>query len=115
VLADQIVNAVTRCPDVAGLTQAPGNPVATYLPGRTVSGGAVRAGEGEICVGARYGRPLPPIAGQGRRALAPLVPDRVVDVVMGDTPPPDPRPAPGPPSPSRRKAVTQNREESANG
>ena len=49
-LADQIVRAVTTCPDVAGLTQMPGSPVATYLPGRTVSGVAVRAGEVEISV-----------------------------------------------------------------
>ena len=43
-LADQIVAAVIGCPGVAGLTQIPGIPVATYLPGRTVSGVAVRPG-----------------------------------------------------------------------
>ena len=37
-LADRIAAAVTGCPDVAGLTQIPGLPVATYLRGRTVSG-----------------------------------------------------------------------------
>jgi hypothetical protein len=83
-LADQIVAAVTSCPGVAGLTQIPGIPVATYLPGRTVSGVAVRAGEVEVCVVARYGPPLPQIAEQVRQAVAPLVPDRVVDVVIAD-------------------------------
>ena len=83
-LADRIVAAVTGCPGVAGLTQIPGAPVATYLPGRTVSGVAVRAGEVEVSVVARYGPPLPQIAEQVRRAVAPLVPDRVVDVVIAD-------------------------------
>ena len=83
-LADQIVAAVTSCPGVAGLTQIPGIPVATYLPGRTISGVAVRAGEVEVCVVARYGPSLPQLAEQIRQAVAPLVPDRVVDVVIGD-------------------------------
>ncbi len=83
-LADRIVGAVTRCPAVAGLTETPGIPVATYLAGRTVSGVAVRAGEVEVCVVARYGLPLPEVAAQVRQAVAPLVPDRVVHVVIGD-------------------------------
>jgi uncharacterized alkaline shock family protein YloU len=88
-LADRIVGAVTGCAAVAGLTGAPGGPVATYLPGRTVSGVAVRAGEVEVCVIARYGTPLPEVADQVRQAVAPLVPDRVVDVVIGDIAVPD--------------------------
>ena len=83
-LADRIVGAVTGCAAVAGLTEAPGGPVATYLPGRTISGVAVRDGEVEVCVVARYGLPLPEVAEQVRQAVAPLVPDRVVDVVIGD-------------------------------
>jgi hypothetical protein len=83
-LADRIAAAVTRCPDVAGLTQMPGMPVATYLPGRTVSGVAVRPAEVEICVVARYGPPLPQVAAQVRRAVEPLVPGRMVDVVIAD-------------------------------
>ena len=83
-LADQIAAVVTGCPDVAGLTEIPGIPVATYLPGRTVSGVAVRAGEVEVSVVARYGRPFNEIAGQVRLAVAPLVPGRIVDVVIAD-------------------------------
>lgn len=83
-LADQIAAAVTECPDVAGLTEIPGIPVATYLPGRTVSGVAVRAGEVEVSVVARYGQPLKEIAGQVRLVVAPLVPGRIVDVVIAD-------------------------------
>src|SRR5512146_851785 len=83
-LADRIAATVTRCQDVAGLTQNPGIPVATYLPGRTVSGVAVRPAEVEICVVARYGPPLAQVAAQVRQAVEPLVPGRVVDVVIGD-------------------------------
>ena len=83
-LADRIAAAVTRCPDVARLTQIPGMPVATYLPGRTVSGVAVRPAEVEICVVARYGPPLPQVAAQVRQAVEPLVPGWVVDVVIAD-------------------------------
>ena len=70
-LADRIAATVTRCPDVAGLTQNPGTPVATYLPGRTVSGVAVWLAEVEICVVARYGPPLAQVAAQVRQAVGP--------------------------------------------
>ncbi len=91
-LADRIAAAVTRCPDVAGVIQVPGMPVATYLPGRTVSGVAVRLAEVEICVVARYGPPLPQVAEQVRQAVEPLVPGRVVDVVIADITSPQARP-----------------------
>ena len=83
-LADRIAAAVTTCPSVAGLGRVPGVPVATYLPGRTVSGVAVRAGEVEVCVVARFGMPLPEVAAQIREAVAPLAPGRLVDVVIAD-------------------------------
>lgn len=91
-LADRIAAAVSSCPGVAGLTQVPGMPVATYLPGRTVSGVAVRPAEVEICVVARYGPALPQVAAQVRQAVEPLVPGRVVDVVIGDITSPQARP-----------------------
>jgi hypothetical protein len=94
-LADRIAAAVTGCPDVAGLTQVPGLPVATYLPGRTMSGVAVRPTEVEICVVARYGPPLPRVAAQVRQAVQPLVPGRVVDVVIADITSPPARPESG--------------------
>src|SRR2546430_754488 len=87
-LADRIAATVTSCPDVAGLTQNPGAPVATYLPGRTVSGVAVRPAEVEIGVVPRYGPPLARVAAQVRLAVEPLVPGRAVDVVIGDIAPP---------------------------
>jgi hypothetical protein len=102
-LADRIAAAVTRCPDVAGLTQIPGMPVATYLPGRTVSGVAVRSAEVEICVVARIGPPLPQVAAQVRQAVEPLVPGRVVDVVIADVTTPQPRPKAAMASAGRRR------------
>ena len=83
-LADRIAAAVTGCPEVAGLAQTPGRPVATYLPGRTVSGVAVRPTEVEISVVACYGPPLPQVAAHVRQSVEPLVPGRVVDVVIAD-------------------------------
>jgi hypothetical protein len=65
--------------------------VATYLPGRTVSGIAVRPAEVEICVVVRYGPSLGQVAEQVRLAVEPLVPGRVVDVVIGDIVLPRPR------------------------
>jgi hypothetical protein len=82
-LADLIAGAVTGCPAVAGLADAPGGPVATYLPGRVVSGVAVRRGEVEVCVTAWAGLPLPQVAAQVRQAVMTLVPGWVVDVVIG--------------------------------
>jgi len=103
-LADRIAAAVTACPDVAGLTQVPGMPVATYLPGRTVSGVAVRSEEVEICVVARYGLPLPQVAAQVRQAVEPLVPGRVLDVVIADITSPQARPGTAMTSAGRHQA-----------
>ena len=117
-LADRIAAAVTSCPDVAGLTQVPGKPVATYLPGRTVSGVAVRPAEVEICVVARYGPPLPQVAAQVRQAVEPLVPGRVVDVVIADiTSPRAPPDATTAPAGRDRQGNANDRKtgESANG
>lgn len=117
-LADRIAAAVTRCPDVAGLTQIPGMPVATYLPGRTVSGVAVRPAEVEICVVVRIGPPLPQVAAHVRQAVEPLVPGRVVDVVIADITSPQARPEAGMASAGRhRRSNTNDRKTgaSANG
>ncbi len=80
-LADLIAVAVTACPDVARLSAGP---VATYLPGRSVPGVAVRDEEVRVAVVARYGRPLAEVAEQVRAAVAPLVPPRRVDVTIDD-------------------------------
>ncbi|GAA2757406.1 Asp23/Gls24 family envelope stress response protein [Actinopolymorpha rutila] len=80
-LADRIAAAVTACPEVARLSAGP---VATYLPGRSVPGVAVRDDEVRVAVVARYGRPLAEIAEQVRAAVVPLVSARRVDVTIDD-------------------------------
>ena len=116
-LADRIAAAVTACPSVAGLGRVPGIPVATYLPGRTVSGVAVRPGAVEVCVVARFGVPLPQVAAHIRQAVAPLVPGRTVDVVIADITGIEApvTPATAPPSAVARRPPNEKREESVHG
>jgi len=111
-LADRIAAAVTACPSVAGLGRVPGIPVATYLPGRTVSGVAVRPGAVEVCVVARFGTPLPEVAAEIREAVAPLVPGQVVDVVIADITDPEPAASVGPASAGGviRRTATKRKE-----
>ncbi|GAA5041961.1 hypothetical protein GCM10023259_011200 [Thermocatellispora tengchongensis] len=83
-LAGEMAEAVRRCPDVAALSLGPFGTVATYLPGVKVSGVAVRDGEIDIAIVARYGRPLPEIADEVRDAVAPLAGGRRVNVAIDD-------------------------------
>lgn len=80
-LADRVAVAAAGCPGVAALADGP---VATYLPGRTVTGVAVRDTEVQIAVIARYGPPLAEVADQVRAALEPLAPGLRVDVHIDD-------------------------------
>jgi hypothetical protein len=85
-LADRIAAAVAGCPAVAVLADGP---VATYLPGRTVPGVAVRDGLVVVAVVARYGPPLAHVAGQVRAAVAGVAPGLAVDVRIEDIQLPD--------------------------
>lgn len=80
-LADRIASAVAGCPGVAALATGP---LATYLPGRTVAGVAIRDTDVQIAVIARYGPPLSEVAAQVRAAVAPLVPGLRLDVHIDD-------------------------------
>jgi uncharacterized alkaline shock family protein YloU len=82
--ADQISAAVLACPDVAGMSAGAFGEIRSYLPGHTVPG--VKLGEEavEVHVVARYGPPLPEVASQIGRALAPLLSGRAVRVVVED-------------------------------
>jgi hypothetical protein len=82
-LADEVAGAVRRCSDVADLSSGPFGTVATYLPGKRVSGVALRDDEVEISIIVRQGRPLPEIADEVRAAVAPFVGDRPVNVHIG--------------------------------
>lgn len=84
VLAGRVMQAAASCPAVAGLSGGPYGTVATYLPGRTLLGVAVRAGEIEVCVTVWYGLPLAAAARQVRDAVAAAVPGHAVNVIIGD-------------------------------
>jgi uncharacterized alkaline shock family protein YloU len=82
--AAAIAAAVRLCPSVADLSGGRFGEVATYLPGRRVTG--VRIGDRAIdvhCVG-RYGVPIPVLATQIRTALAPLVGGRPINIRVED-------------------------------
>jgi len=86
-LADRIAAAVAGCGAVAALADGP---VATYLPGRTVPGVAVRDDlVVVVAVVARLGRPLAEAAGQVRAAVAGVAPGLAVDVYIDDIQLPD--------------------------
>jgi hypothetical protein len=80
-MADRIAAAASSVPGVARLM--PG-PVATYLPGRTVPGVAVRDGEVVVSIAAWYGVSLPQVAEQVRAASRRAAPDLRVDVLIDD-------------------------------
>jgi hypothetical protein len=85
-LADRIAAAVAGCGAVAALADGP---VATYLPGRTVPGVAVRDDLVVVAVVARLGRPLAEAAGQVRAAVGGVAPGIAVDVYIDDIQLPD--------------------------
>lgn len=80
-LAERVATAVAGCPSVARLAEGP---AATYLPGRTVRGVAVREDALRVAVVAEYGTPLAEVARQVRAAVAGLTPGLRVDVSIDD-------------------------------
>ncbi len=79
--------AVALCPDVAGLSGGSFGEVATYLPGRSVTGVRLLEDSIEVHVIARLGTPLPSVAAQVRIACAPFAHGRHVDVTIDDVVP----------------------------
>ena len=91
--ADLVAAAVRGCPDVLDLSGGAFGQVATYLPGRRVSG--VRLGEQdgdpvEVHVVARYGVQVHVLAVQVRHAVWSVLPGRPVDVHIDDLDVPEP-------------------------
>jgi uncharacterized alkaline shock family protein YloU len=83
-LAGQVAERAQACPHVAGLSSGPFGSVATYLPGESVPGVAVRDDEIEIHVVASYGSPLPEVAMAVREAVGDLAGGRPVNVTIDD-------------------------------
>lgn len=90
---DALAAAVAGCPDVDSLSAGLFGEVATYLPGRRVTGVRVGVDSIEIHVIARWGTPLPAIAEQVRSACEPLAGGRRVDVTIEDVIADNPTPA----------------------
>ncbi|WP_329244829.1 hypothetical protein OG417_48515 [Actinoallomurus sp. NBC_01490] len=80
-LAERIATAVADRPSVSRLAAGP---VATYLPGRTVRGVAVREDRVRIAVVAVYGPPIAEVVEQVRTAAREIVPDLPIDVTIED-------------------------------
>jgi hypothetical protein len=99
---DAISAAVLTCPSVAGLSGGLAGEVATYLPGRRITGVRIEPGSAEVHVIARYGTSLTDVATQVRRAVGRATPGLgKLDVVVADVQDPfapDPVPSPLPPA-----------------
>ena len=101
---DLIAAAVLACPTVAGLSGGIAGEVATYLPGRRVTGLRIDDATVTVHVIGRYGPTMTEISNQVTRAVTPLAGGRQVGVVIEDLQlgddggtggvPPSPRPAP---------------------
>ena len=85
--ADLIAAAVLRCPAVVALHPGGHRPVATYLPGRLVSGVHVDDHTIRIAVVGVMGVPVMELDAQVRRAVAPYALGRPVDVHVADIQP----------------------------
>jgi hypothetical protein len=81
---DAVTAAVLGCGGVDDLVCGPWGEVVTYLPGRRVEGMRVASDHLLISVRGRWGVPVPELARQVRAALAPLVAQRRVDIVVAD-------------------------------
>lgn len=84
--AEQVAAAALGVPGVAGLHAGSFGEVATYLPGRRVSGVRLRDDSTEVHVTAVMGTPLRELADAVRAAVSPLV-DTPVGVVVEDVVP----------------------------
>ena len=80
-LAERLAAAVADCPSVVRLAAGP---AATYLPGRTVPGVAVREDQVRIAVVAAYGPPLADIAEEVRAVARRVVPNLPINVAIED-------------------------------
>src|SRR3954462_9922309 len=77
--------AVATCPSVSGLSGGIAGEIATYLPGRRISGVRAREGSVEVHVVTKYGSPLHDVDAEGRAAVQAAGPGPLtVDVVLAD-------------------------------
>ena len=99
---DEVVAAVTACPDVASMAGGLVSEVACYLPGRRVEGVRISDDGLQVHIVASWGRPLPEVAEEVRQAVQAVAPAVPVLVSIDDIELP---PAPAPRRPSDRVLV----------
>lgn len=80
---DAVAAAVRGCPGVDDLCAGSGA-VATYLPGRRVTGVRVASDHVLVVVRGRWGVPVAELARQVRSAVAGLAAPRRVDIIVAD-------------------------------
>jgi hypothetical protein len=84
---DRLAAAINSCPSVARLGGGRPGALATYLPGRRVSGVRVAVDSIEVEVVARWNVAIGDVALEVRRAAGSLAPNRRVDVTIVDVEP----------------------------
>jgi hypothetical protein len=81
---DAVAAAVLGCAGVAGLDGGRFGEVASYLPGRKVTGVVASGGRVRVQIRSRWGIPAPELGALITRVLRPLAGPRPVDVVIAD-------------------------------
>lgn len=82
--ADRVAAAVSACPGVVSLHAGGLRQVATYLPGRRITGVRLSEETIEVALVTRFGVPVTEVDAQVRVALAPYARGRAVDVHVAD-------------------------------
>ena len=81
---EAVAAAASACPSVARMSGGAFGQVATYLPGRKVTGVRVKDGVLEVHVVARWGAVLPSLGDEVRAAVAPVAGTLPVSVYIED-------------------------------
>jgi hypothetical protein len=81
---DMIATAVRLCAGVSALDGGAHGEIATYLPGRKVTGVVVGDGRVTVQVRVRWGTPAPDLAALITTVAAPFTGHRRIDVVIAD-------------------------------
>jgi uncharacterized alkaline shock family protein YloU len=81
---ERVASTVAQCPSVVELSGGPFGTVATYLPGRRVTGVRIDTRTVEVHVIGKWGVPVPALASEIRSALVPVLDGERVAVVVED-------------------------------